>query len=83
MSIENSDDLFSDIFAIMSISIFGKARRLRFVGAFDGRKNISGYRGKKSAHEKRPRNAKEPGRKSTFVGAFGKWALKIPAIVGP
>ena len=49
--------------------------------AFDGRKNISGYRGKKSAHQKRPRNAKEPGRNSTFVGAFGKWALKIPAIV--
>jgi len=36
---------------------------------------------KKSAHQKRPRNAKEPGQNSTFVGAFGKWALKIPASV--
>ena len=70
MSIENSDDLFSDIFAIMSISIFGKARRLRFVGAFDGRKNISGYRGKKSAHQKRPRKEKEPGRNLSFRGRF-------------
>ena len=83
MSIKNSDDIFSDIFVVMSISIFGKARKLHFVGAFDGHKIFPAIVGKKSAHQKRPRNAKEPGQNSTFVGAFGKWALKIPAIVSP